>query len=86
MTNSIEKSDDRPSCDSLKNELLEENPNDADDNEPGVMFAPGDATQVEFEQVSDDDKGEGLGAAPGAWSLSWSLLEMSVAGAVEAVV
>lgn len=86
MTNSIEKSDDRPSCDSLKNELLEENPNDADDNEPGVMFAPGDATQVEFEQVSDDDKGEGLGAAPGAWSLSWSLLAMSVAGAVVAVV
>jgi hypothetical protein len=86
VTNSIEKSDDRPSCDSLKNELLEENPNDVDDNEPGVMFAPGDATQVEFEQVSDDDKGEGLGAAPGAWSLSWSLLAMSVAGAVVAVV
>ncbi|KAF4967853.1 hypothetical protein FSARC_4652 [Fusarium sarcochroum] len=48
VTNSISKDDDRPSCDALSNELL--SPEDIDvekANEVGVLFAPGDATELE---------------------------------------
>ncbi|KAH6998082.1 hypothetical protein BKA56DRAFT_566797 [Ilyonectria sp. MPI-CAGE-AT-0026] len=48
VTNSIEEKDDRPACDSLTNELLSYEEIDAETaNEVGVLFAPGDATEVE---------------------------------------
>ncbi|KAF4469756.1 wd40 repeat [Fusarium albosuccineum] len=48
VTNSIEESDDRPSCDELSNELIpyEELGVEAA-NDMGVLFAPGDATEIE---------------------------------------
>ncbi|KAI5466126.1 hypothetical protein BGZ63DRAFT_470134 [Mariannaea sp. PMI_226] len=63
VTNSIEKNQNRSSCDSLSNELLSYDKIDAESaNEIGVLFAPGDATKVE----SDDKSG-----APSAkWSSS----------------
>ncbi|RBR20806.1 uncharacterized protein FIESC28_05159 [Fusarium coffeatum] len=49
VNNSIPESDDRPSCDQLSNELL--SPEDIDvegANEVGVLFAPGDATELDI--------------------------------------
>ncbi|KAJ4137695.1 hypothetical protein NW768_003283 [Fusarium equiseti] len=49
VNNSIPESDDRPSCDELSNEIL--SPEDIDvegANEVGVLFAPGDATELDI--------------------------------------
>ncbi|KAF7539483.1 hypothetical protein G7Z17_g12404 [Cylindrodendrum hubeiense] len=54
VTNSIEDDDNRPSCDSLTNELLSPGEIDAETaNEIGVLFAPGDATEVETETETE---------------------------------
>ncbi|KAH6646309.1 hypothetical protein BKA67DRAFT_664154 [Truncatella angustata] len=71
VTNSIEASDDRPSCDALDNPLLTYDEIDATAaNSVGVLFAPGDATQVE-QSGSGSGSGStgGLGAAA---TLHWS--------------
>lgn len=48
VTNSIEEKDDRPSCDALSNDLLSFKDVDSNaTNEVDVLFAPGDATEVE---------------------------------------
>jgi hypothetical protein len=49
VNNSIPEDDDRPLCDELSNELL--SPEDIDveaANEVGVLFAPGDATELDI--------------------------------------
>ncbi|KAH7006113.1 hypothetical protein EDB82DRAFT_572905 [Fusarium venenatum] len=49
VNNSIPEDNDRPSCDELSNELL--SPEDVDveaANEVGVLFAPGDATELDI--------------------------------------
>jgi hypothetical protein len=49
VNNSIPESDDRPSCDELSNEILA--PEDIDvegANKVGVLFAPGDATELDI--------------------------------------
>lgn len=49
VNNSIPESDDRPSCDDLSNEIL--SPEDIDvegANGVGVLFAPGDATELDI--------------------------------------
>ncbi|KAH8170222.1 hypothetical protein LIA77_10766 [Sarocladium implicatum] len=71
VTNSIEEDDDRPSCDSLDNELLSPEEIDMETaNEVGVLFAPGRASEVDVGDLGDknsdgnDDKDgneEGLG-------------------------
>lgn len=53
VTNSIPEDDDRPSCDELSNELLSPEEIDVETaNEVGVLFAPGDATELD---ASDKD-------------------------------
>ncbi|KAI1872845.1 uncharacterized protein JN550_003719 [Neoarthrinium moseri] len=48
VTNKIDSSSDRPSCDALNNPLLSpEEINATAANNVGILFAPGDATQVE---------------------------------------
>ncbi|KAK4193329.1 hypothetical protein QBC35DRAFT_102912 [Podospora australis] len=83
VTNRIEESFDRPSCDELDNDLLtpEEVRESADDLP--AMFAPGDSTTLETSGGSDGlapgASGQGLGsAAARGWGerLSW----LSVAG------
>ncbi|KAM5355822.1 hypothetical protein ACJ41O_002468 [Fusarium nematophilum] len=55
VINAIEENDDRPSCDDLSNELLPFEELDVESaNEVGVLFAPGDATEIE---TSDADSG-----------------------------
>jgi hypothetical protein len=52
VTNSIESSNNRPPCDILVNEMLSPEEIDVEAaNEVGVLFAPGDATRVEFDEV-----------------------------------
>jgi hypothetical protein len=60
VTNSIPEDDDRPSCDELSNELLSPEEIDVETaNEVGVLFAPGDATELD---ASDkDSKGSVFG-------------------------
>ncbi|KAK2002251.1 hypothetical protein LX36DRAFT_707988 [Colletotrichum falcatum] len=81
VTNSIEEKFGRPSCDALNNPLLTEAQlNATAANAIGVLFAPGDSTQIEVES-DDGSGGEGLGgpkpeATPGdglgaGSSLSW---------------
>ncbi|KAH7163026.1 hypothetical protein B0J13DRAFT_27082 [Dactylonectria estremocensis] len=75
VTNSIEGDDDRPSCDSLTNELLTYEEVDATAaNEIGVLFAPGDATEVETEETEES---EGLGS--GASIAIWGVMSASAA-------
>jgi hypothetical protein len=63
VTNRIDFGFDRPPCDELNNPLLEEDQIDARAaNSVGVLFAPGDATQV---QSIDKSKGDGLGSSRG---------------------
>lgn len=52
VTNSIPKSDDRPSCDVLVNKLLSPEDIDAEgaNSEVEVLFAPDDATEVEYQE------------------------------------
>ncbi|KAI9171391.1 hypothetical protein HJFPF1_00873 [Paramyrothecium foliicola] len=94
VTNSIEEDDDRPSCDILRNELLEPDQIDVEsaNQDVGVLFAPGDATEVEFDQAKEGDgksQGEGLGnpegAASSAWKLSRGVLVASLGGALMAL-
>lgn len=60
VTNSIEESDDRPPCDSLANALLSPEEIDAGSaNSVGVLFAPDDAVEVEFDAVDDNNGGNG---------------------------
>jgi hypothetical protein len=60
VTNRIEESDGRPPCDSLANALLSPEEIDAGSaNGVGVLFAPDDAVQVEFDAVDDNDGGNG---------------------------
>lgn len=82
VTNSIDdKGDDRPSCDELDNDMM--SPEDIDAaaaNQVGVLFAPGDSTEVEA-TFPDDNGGDGLGGSKpeadpedglgGAGSLDW---------------
>lgn len=57
VTNSIEEDDDRPSCDSLDNELLSPEEIDMETaNEIGVLFAPGRASEVDVGDFNDKDK------------------------------
>ncbi|KAJ9139191.1 WD40 repeat-like protein [Pleurostoma richardsiae] len=67
VTNSIPSSLDRPPCDSLDNPLLTpEQINATAADSVGVLFAPGDSTQI---QVTPQGKeGQGLG---GAGTLDW---------------
>ncbi|KAM0342778.1 hypothetical protein ACHAPU_009270 [Fusarium lateritium] len=61
VTNSISKDDDRPSCDDLSNELLSPEEVDMETaNKVGVLFAPGDAT--ELDGSSKDSKGTIIGS------------------------
>ncbi|ORY66413.1 uncharacterized protein BCR38DRAFT_456971 [Pseudomassariella vexata] len=63
VTNSI-PSNGNPSCDSLDNPLLTEDQIDAAAaNTVGVLFAPGDATQVEATYPDSSDDEEGLGGS-----------------------
>ncbi|KAI1022897.1 hypothetical protein LB503_000812 [Fusarium chuoi] len=48
VTNSIPEDDDRPSCDELSNDILSPEEIDAEAaNKVGVLFAPGDSTELE---------------------------------------
>ncbi|KAF5718499.1 short-chain dehydrogenase reductase [Fusarium globosum] len=48
VTNSIPEDDDRPSCDELSNDILSTEEIDAEAaNKVGVLFAPGDSTELE---------------------------------------
>ncbi|KAL8331558.1 hypothetical protein RB593_002133 [Gaeumannomyces tritici] len=65
VTNRIDSGLDRPPCDELSNPLLDEDRIDARSaNSVGVLFAPGDATQVQFVDNSKN-KGDGLGPSRG---------------------
>ncbi|KAL8370618.1 hypothetical protein RB595_000813 [Gaeumannomyces hyphopodioides] len=65
VTNRIDFGLDRAPCDELNNPLLDEDRIDARSaNSVGVLFAPGDATQVQFIDNSRD-KGDGLGPSRG---------------------
>ena len=67
MTNSISKSEDRPSCQSLDNPLLApEDINWTDTNELGVLFAPGDSTVIE---TPDAGSGAGLASCKDAFDM-----------------
>ncbi|KAM0216717.1 hypothetical protein ACHAQI_002372 [Fusarium lateritium] len=60
ITNSISKDDDRPSCDELSNELLSPEEIDVETaDEVGVLFAPGDATELDAN--NKDSKGTVFG-------------------------
>ncbi|KAF4334113.1 wd40 repeat [Fusarium beomiforme] len=49
VTNSIPGDDDRPSCDELSNEMLSPEEIDAEAaNKLGVLFAPGDSTELDY--------------------------------------
>ncbi|KPM34974.1 hypothetical protein AK830_g11602 [Neonectria ditissima] len=70
VTNNIEEEDDRPSCDALANELMSPEQIDAATaNEVGVLFAPGDATDVETEGL-DSRASRVVGWGVGACALS----------------
>ncbi|KAF5262720.1 hypothetical protein FOXYS1_6537 [Fusarium oxysporum] len=59
VTNSIPEDDDRPSCDELSNEILSPEEIDAEAaNKVGVLFAPGDST--ELDASGEDSKGSAL--------------------------
>lgn len=59
MTNSIEEDDDRPDCDALDNPLLAPEEIDVEGaNAIGVLFAPGDSTEIEVIAGSDGEGGE----------------------------
>ncbi|EAA36169.3 hypothetical protein NCU03019 [Neurospora crassa OR74A] len=67
VTNSISKSDDRPSCQSLDNPLLAPEDIDwTDTNELGALFAPGDSTVIETSNVGS---GAGLASCKHALNL-----------------
>lgn len=71
VTNSIPASAARADCDALDNPLLTpEQINASAANAVGILFAPGDSTQIQVEGKDDDGKdgGQGLG---GAGALSW---------------
>lgn len=67
VTNRIDPGLDRPLCDELNNPLLDEDRIDARSaNSVGVLFAPGDATKVQFvDRPRDKDNGDGLGPSRG---------------------
>jgi len=67
VTNRIDPGLDRPPCDELNNPLLDEDRIDARSaNSIGILFAPGDATQVQFvDKSKGNDKGDGLGLPRG---------------------
>ncbi|KAK6078094.1 hypothetical protein SCUP234_03651 [Seiridium cupressi] len=72
VTNSIEDSANRSSCDALNNPLLtygEINATAA--NSVGILFAPGDATQVE-QSGSGSSSSDNTGGLGGAATLHWS--------------
>ncbi|KAK7402674.1 hypothetical protein QQX98_011583 [Neonectria punicea] len=70
VTNSIEDDDDRPSCDALTNELISPEQLDAETaNEVGVLFAPGDVTDVETEGLDSRASTVGWGVGVGVMSL-----------------
>ncbi|KAF9761569.1 hypothetical protein IL306_003774 [Fusarium sp. DS 682] len=61
VTNSIPEDDDRPSCDELSNEMLSPEEIDAEAaNKVGVLFAPGDST--ELDASGEESKGSFLGS------------------------
>lgn len=81
VTNSIGAADDRPSCDALDNPLLSyDEINATAANSVGILFAPGDATQVEQSGsgASSGSSGStgGLGAAA---TVHWSGAAVSLA-------
>ncbi|KAI0125993.1 hypothetical protein BJ170DRAFT_457053 [Xylariales sp. AK1849] len=73
VTNSIDSAGFRPSCDSLDNPLLTpEQINATAANAVGVLFAPGDATQVEQSGSGSTDGSGPQGLGSGAAVMSWS--------------
>ncbi|KAF4975903.1 hypothetical protein FZEAL_7376 [Fusarium zealandicum] len=68
VTNSIGEDDDRPSCDALSNKIIPYQEIDVKSaNEVGVLFAPGDATEIEG---ADQDSGVSMVS----WSIEVSLV------------
>ncbi|KAK0387595.1 hypothetical protein NLU13_3841 [Sarocladium strictum] len=62
VTNRIDQRADRPSCDSLNNELLSPEQIDmASADEVGVLFAPGEAQEVDVGNPRDKNNGGGGG-------------------------
>ncbi|KAL2209857.1 hypothetical protein CC79DRAFT_1365274 [Sarocladium strictum] len=58
VTNRIDARDNRPSCDSLDNDLLSPEEIDMESaNEIGVLFAPGKATEVDVGDLKDQYQG-----------------------------
>ncbi|KAF5665971.1 wd40 repeat protein [Fusarium heterosporum] len=73
VTNSISKDDDRPSCDELSNELLSPEEVDMETaNKVGILFAPGDAT--ELDASNKDSKGSIVGSNMAVYAGLASLL------------
>lgn len=72
MTNRIDQSLFRPSCDALNNPLLTpEQINATAANQVGVLFAPGDLTTVQVKGTGPDGQPLGRGASGSAGNLSW---------------
>ncbi|KAF6803411.1 hypothetical protein CPLU01_00703 [Colletotrichum plurivorum] len=64
VTNSIPEKDGRPSCDALNNPLLTEAELDAPSaNAVGVLFAPGDSTEIEVKAGDGSGNGDGIGGS-----------------------
>ena len=56
VTNLIEASDERRPCDDMDNALLSPEEIDAEAaNDVGILFAPGDATEIDFDDLDDDE-------------------------------
>ncbi|KAK6208237.1 hypothetical protein LQW54_007019 [Pestalotiopsis sp. IQ-011] len=81
VTNSIEESDQRPSCDALDNPLLDYDAiNATAANSVGVLFAPGDATTVEQSGSSSGSAPPGnTGGLGAAATIHWSGAAVSLA-------
>lgn len=81
VTNSIEESDQRPSCDALDNPLLDYDViNATAANSVGVLFAPGDATTVEQSGSSSGSGAPGnTGGLGAAATIHWSGAAVSLA-------
>lgn len=90
VTNEIRAGLFRPSCNELANPMMTPEQIDAPAaNAAGIMFAPGDATQVEAKGANGKDSKDGkdvkgLGSGAGAVKASTATIWMGLAGAVAA--
>ncbi|KAL2756364.1 hypothetical protein ACRALDRAFT_2078103, partial [Sodiomyces alcalophilus JCM 7366] len=74
VTNGIDEDDERPDCDALDNPLLSPEEIDVEGaNAVGVLFAPGDSTEIEViageggeDREDREDGGDGFGQRPEA--------------------